>query len=213
MRYKFIITFLAVTTIMSSPYAQYDGHLFDNHNCINDSLNFHNIRMELDTNSISFIYRDGLRDKFIKSDYCAFMHYVSIFNTMLELGLDLKFDYANNPPERLSIIMADGNVNLEVEKMKKKNDDLQSKHTLFRNFLKINDLYKRNIINTYTKRKTKKQFYAFIDNVIAYGTYSQPRTLKAILKYEYPHLTRENLDEQIRERVLKELKETGEIPD
>lgn len=142
-------------------------------------------------------FSDVSEDKLRRSDFCSFLFYVKGFNRLLDLGLDLNFDYAANLPINSSTMLI-GRDEKVLEHMIEKNKALREKHRIYRNFLSFKKDYERYIVDVYLTEENKVEFYNLIDSVILYGTYSKPETLRKILRSEFRHLSRDKLNQDIR---------------
>lgn len=134
-----------------------------------------------------------------QGNYCSFLFYVAGFNQLLNRGLDLEFDHSKHIPiYRSSLVLGDGKDTVFTG-----GDSVHIQQQLYQNFLMLKGNYEKYIVATFLAADNRDVFYIEIDNVIKYGAYHFPNTLRKILRSEFAHLTKEKFREDIDKAHLR----------
>lgn len=118
--------------------------------------------------------------------FCDLLIYARVFDFMLENGLALNYQVAQNPPLHSSTFAPP-----PAEQIISNN-----KFNIFLQFLKIKKEYENSVLERYYNDKSR-MLGKDIDNILKYHIYAYPSTLKDILLAKYTHLTLEKLQAEV----------------
>gem|GEM_PF-1362661 len=160
--------------------------------CSRDSAAYMALSKMLDTTRISNIQNLDLLSYTIFSPgkkrdcFCDLLIYARVYDFLLEKGLTLNYQVAQNPPLHSSTIAPP-----PAEQVISNN-----KYNIFRQFLKVKKAYENSVLKSYNNDK-RRMLAQDVDNLIKYHIYAYPNTLKDILLAKYTHLTLEKLQAEV----------------
>jgi len=100
-----------------------------------------------------------------KSDFCSLLFYVAAFDRLLSSGLS---PYSQ--------------VHLDLRfSLRYQTDIAKQEARMYRNFKDIKKCYEAYILEIYYKKRKEESFEEIINNIVTYGKYSHPNTLRKIL--------------------------------
>jgi len=164
----------------------------DPKSCLADSTEYKILQAQFDTIPLyglpDAIMRFGTLSQYNRDCFCELLVFAKIFNHLLEIGLDLKYDKRKNPPEKTSIVIVrPTKEELDwIQNIKKNND----KYIVFQRFILFKEHYERYTLPKY-KKDPARSLVKDVNNIILYGTYQYPNNLKDILLSKYSYITRE----------------------
>lgn len=126
--------------------------------------------------------------------------YAHVFEELFRRGFDLNWDICTNSVSTNSCIYLrsfsqDTIVSLERRSFLSLNNENHYRSNLIHRFIRIKDRYEENVIGikdsweetvtSFDETENHESVKAFVDNLILYGNYRQPKTLRKILLGQY----------------------------
>lgn len=183
------LIYLLILFVTGSLYAQSSQSL----DCLQDSAYYSQLEGIIDDMAMggNYVYRyhgDRLRRFVSKKDtLCAIRNYAIIFDKILNMGLDLsqRLPRAPNRNSRISLDTAQMNKwQHEYELAYNKAKKISGLYLLF---VEVKDEYEQKFSYVEDSKYLKTE----IDNLIRYGAWTHPLTVKDALKLRLRHFTRD----------------------
>lgn len=176
-----VVTFLLVISIKAQTY--------DAPSLLIDSMLVQSLNEDFKEESL---HRYTIHTKLLhynhKRQFRSIKIYAYVFEELFRRGFDLNWDIGTTSFRNNSISLQSGPtdtiVSPERRAILKANNENRFRSKLIHVFIRIKDKYERNVIRI-DETQLQEGTRTFIDNLILYGNYSQPRVLRKILLGEY----------------------------